>query len=102
MLDIQETKRSFFKSGYIQNITTCVLCYRATEAAKFGYYDLIEDMFSKSTNDTLDSINRYGATNVTVEDLYVKLRHNKEDFIVKYINTFYFLTLFFHYRFIIS
>ena len=101
MLDIQVTKRSFFRSGYIPNITTCVLCYRATEAAKFGYYDLVEDMFSKSTNDTLDSINRYGATNVTVEDLYVKLRHNKEDFIVKYIKTFYFC-LFFHYPFIIS
>ena len=56
---------------------------RATETARYGYYELIEDMFSKSTNVSLESIKFYGATNVTLEDLYVNLRHTKEDLIVK-------------------
>ena len=58
---------------------------RATEAARHGYYELIEDMFSKSTNVSLESIKFYGATNVTLEDLYLNLGHRKEDLIVRLV-----------------
>ena len=57
--------------------------YRATEAAKHGYYELIEQMYSKSTNFSIDNIRQYGASNVTLEELYLKLGHKKEDLIVK-------------------
>lgn len=57
--------------------------FRATEAVKYGYYELIEEMFSKSANFSVDTVRHYGASNVTLEELYLKLGHDKHDLIVK-------------------
>ena len=52
-------------------------------AAEYGYYELIEDMYSNGRNFSVDKLQTYGVSNVSLDDLYVKLRHTKEDFIVK-------------------
>ena len=56
--------------------------FRATKAAEFGLYDLIEDVFSKSVVSPLEDIKRYNASNITMEDLFVKLGHDKHDLFV--------------------
>ena len=56
--------------------------FRATKAAEFGLYDLIEDVFSKSAVSPLEDIKRYNASNITMEDLFVKLGHDKHDLFV--------------------
>lgn len=57
--------------------------FRATQAAKQGRYRLIEDMFSQTANITVEDLDRHGATNLSLEELYTSLAHRKEDFIVK-------------------
>ena len=65
------------------------MSYRATEAAKHGYYELIEEMFTMSSEFSLDSVRRHNVSQVTLEDLCVKLGHTKQDFVVKYVFTCY-------------
>ena len=56
--------------------------FRATKAAEFGLYDLIEDVFSKSAVSPLEDVKRYNASNITMEDLFVKLGHDKHDLFI--------------------
>ena len=56
--------------------------FKATKAAEFGLYDLIEDVFSKSTVFPLEHIKRNNASNITVENLFMNLGHAKQDLFV--------------------
>ena len=56
--------------------------FKATKAAEFGLYDLIENVFSKSAVRPLEDIRHYNASNITIEDLYVYLGHDKHDLVV--------------------
>ena len=57
--------------------------FKATKAAEFGLYGLIEDVFSKSAVSPLEDIRRNNASNITIEDIFVKLGHDKHDLIVR-------------------
>ena len=56
--------------------------FKATKAAEFGLYDLIEDVFSKSAVRPLEDIRHYNASSITIEDLFVNLGHDKHDLVV--------------------
>ena len=75
-------QKSKFSTNHSQCLNLLTL-FRATVAAKYGYYELIEEMFSKSANFSVDSVRHYGASNITLEELYLKLGHDKHDLIVK-------------------
>ena len=63
--------------------------FKATEAAEFGLYELIEDVFSKSSKLTHGNIQSYNTSNITIEDVFVYLGHDKHDLFVscKWRNT---------------
>ena len=56
--------------------------FKATKAAELGLYELIENVFSKSALSPLEYIRRANASNITIEDMFVNLGHDKHDLIV--------------------
>ena len=88
---------SFFRSwpvnvnvevNYNKTLTfpTVTICnqnsFRATKAAELGLYDLIQNVFSKSAIAPLEDIKRYNSSNITMEDLFIDLGHDKYDLVV--------------------
>ena len=74
---------NYNKSLLFPAVTICNQnSFRATKAAEFGLYDLIEEDFSKSVMFPLEAIKRNNASNITIEDLIVKLGHDRYDLFV--------------------
>ena len=71
---------NYNKSLQFPAVTICNQnSFRATKAAEFGLYDLIDETFAKSATFQLDYIKSNNATNITIEDLIVNLGHDKYD-----------------------
>ena len=56
--------------------------FKATKAAEFGFYELIEDAFSKSAMLSPEDFQRYNTSNITIQDVFVKLGHDRHDLFV--------------------
>ena len=62
-----------------------ILHCRATEATKYGHYELIEEIYTNWTSLSVETVQRHNASNITLEELLLKLGHTKQDLIVKYV-----------------
>ena len=58
---------------------------RATEARRLGWYRLIESMYQNtSKEDDMARLQDFNVSSLSLEEMFLKLSHRKEDFIVKY------------------
>ena len=57
---------------------------RTTRAAETGRYRLIEEMFATKGSLTGDDLAQHDANNLTLDDLYTELKHEKEDLISRW------------------
>ena len=76
-------EENYNKSLTFPTVTVCNQnSFRATKAAELGLYDLIQDVFSKSAISPLEDIKRYNSSNITMEDLFIDLGHDKYDLVI--------------------
>ncbi|XP_046543042.1 uncharacterized protein LOC124253335 isoform X1 [Haliotis rubra] len=74
---------NFNASLLFPSVTLCNQnAFRATAATEAGRYRLIEAMYTKSHDFNASQLLAYNATNITLDNLYERAAHRKEDLIV--------------------
>lgn len=63
-----------------------IVC-RATAATEAGRYRLIEEMYTKSHDFNASQLMAYNASNITLDDLYKRAAHRREDLIVAWVHS---------------
>ncbi|XP_071108315.1 uncharacterized protein [Haliotis cracherodii] len=74
---------NFNASLLFPSVTLCNQnAFRATAATEAGRYRLIEEMYTKSHDFNASQLMAYNASNITLDDLYERAAHRREDLIV--------------------
>ncbi|KAL8564936.1 hypothetical protein ACOMHN_019839 [Nucella lapillus] len=78
-----DVRINFNTSLHFPAVTICNQnAFRASKAAEMGYYDLLTDMYDDAKPFTAAELQRYDASNFSLDMLYTETRHRLHDFLI--------------------